>query len=397
MNDKRVLYFFTGSFPYNLNGETYINNEFPFLSNSFKKIIIIPLFAQKKSFSNIPDNCIVLKPLIKNKWQHYILGLIGIKSLPVYIKEFFLYKVYKSKKRLLQFYSDYCTTNIVLQSFFFRRILKDVGSNDVLYFYWGKGISNCLPFIRATNAKRVVRWHGGDLYDCNYGGYIPLQSEILKNVDLSIFISKHGQNFLLNRFHRTNIKSVVSYLGTEDFGTSNKSNDSIFRLLSCSNVVPEKRVHLIFEAIQLLKDINIEWTHIGDGVDFELLKSKVQQSNSNIKITLLGRLTNDAVFDFYSRNSIDVFINVSVTEGLPISLMEAISFNVPVIATNVGGTSEIINRSTGILISANPLIKEIADAVIGIQKLQFEPRKYWFENFNAKNNFNNFISILHKL
>lgn len=53
---------------------------------------------------------------------------------------------------------------------------------------------------------------------------------------------------------------------------------------------------------------------------------------------------NQQVYDYYKSNKVDVFVNVSYSEGLPVSLMEASSFGIPVIATDVGGSAEIIDK-----------------------------------------------------
>lgn len=44
---------------------------------------------------------------------------------------------------------------------------------------------------------------------------------------------------------------------------------------------------------------------------------------------------------------------MSLSEGIPVSIMEAISFGIPIIATNVGGNAEIVNDETGVLIPVN--------------------------------------------
>jgi len=49
-------------------------------------------------------------------------------------------------------------------------------------------------------------------------------------------------------------------------------------------------------------------------------------------------LPHNDVLNYYASNPVDVFINTSSSEGLPVSIMEAMSFGIPVIATNVGGT-----------------------------------------------------------
>ncbi len=395
---SKTVYLFTHSFPFNKQGETYVNNEFKYLSLKFDKIVIIPLVSYTNNLSfPISERVTVFKPLIKSKWHHYFFGLLGFKGFKVYFKEFFFYKVYRSRKSFLSFISDYCTTNIILSSKIYNQVIKSAGVGDVCYFYWGKGCVNSLVFLSEVKFKSVARFHGGDLYDCNYNGYIPLQKEILKKLDLACFISKHGERYLETRFPNVIKKSVVSYLGTEDNGISIKSKDGVLRIVSCSNVVPEKRVFLILDAIELLTNLKVEWTHIGDGSDFDLLKSKVVDCCKNSRVTFLGRLSNVEVLNFYRSNPIDVFVNVSTTEGLPVSIMEAISFNIPVIATNVGGTSEIVNIHTGILLSSNPTREELCDALSKISLLNLQPRNNWLQKFSATKNYIEFISTLEQL
>jgi colanic acid/amylovoran biosynthesis glycosyltransferase len=398
ISNVKTVYFFTHSFPFNKEGETYVNNEFNYLSEKFDKIVIIPLLSQTNDLSfPFSERVIVLKPLIKGKWHHYLFGFFGFKGFKVYLNEFFMYQVYRSRKNFLSFISDYCTTNIVLSSKIYKQLINNAGDRDVCYFYWGKGCVNSLVFSSNIKFKSVARFHGGDLYDCNYDGYIPLQSEILKKLDLACFISNHGERYLKARFPNVIKKTVVSYLGTEDNGISIKSEDGILRIVSCSNVVPEKRVSLILDALELTNDLKVEWTHIGDGIDFDLLKSRAFANFRNFRVIFLGRLSNDQVFDFYRSNPVDVFVNVSTTEGLPVSIMEAISFNIPVIATNVGGTSEIVNVETGILLSSNPTPNDLCDALSKIRFLNLEPRNFWLQNFTASKNYSEFISTLEQL
>ena len=67
---------------------------------------------------------------------------------------------------------------------------------------------------------------------------------------------------------------------------------------------------------------------------------------------------------------IDIFINVSSSEGLPVAIMEAISFDIPIIATNVGGTSEIVTPETGILIAPDSAPELIAARIRELYKVK---------------------------
>ena len=84
--------------------------------------------------------------------------------------------------------------------------------------------------------------------------------------------------------------------------------------------------------------------------------------------------------------------------------MEATSFGIPIVATDVGGTNEIVNEQTGILLPANPSIEEIASNLIDLLSSKSRSTsfrrgvyQYWYENFNAAHNYTKFCETLKKL
>ena len=84
---------------------------------------------------------------------------------------------------------------------------------------------------------------------------------------------------------------------------------------------------------------------------FDELKQSAERSLHSTEFHLMGNTANSEVMRRYGKMNVDVFVNVSENEGLPISIMEATSFGMPVIATDVGGTSEIVkNGENGFLI-----------------------------------------------
>ena len=96
----------------------------------------------------------------------------------------------------------------------------------------------------------------------------------------------------------------------------------------------------------------------------------------------------------YLHHPVDIFVNGSASEGLPVSIMEAISFNIPVIATNVGGTNEIVTSESGVLLDPHFSAQELADQIVRVyeHKDRFHPRRLWEEKFNAGKNYPRFIS-----
>ena len=75
------------------------------------------------------------------------------------------------------------------------------------------------------------------------------------------------------------------------------------------------------------------------------------------------------------------------------AIMEAISFDIPIIATNVGGTREIVTSETGMLIAPDSSPEFIATQIREVYKIKdtFHPRELWLEKFSAKKNYPDFI------
>jgi glycosyltransferase involved in cell wall biosynthesis len=188
------------------------------------------------------------------------------------------------------------------------------------------------------------------------------------------------------------------------YNFSKDNNEGIFTIVSCSNLIPLKRVHLIIEALSLLQSERIHWVHFGDGPEENNLKDLVHQKLlGNISFEFKGRVENKEVLNFYNTNKPHLFINVSSSEGIPVSVMEAMSFGIPCIATNVGGNSEIVkNNINGALLNATPSIDEIATVVKSIKdKSQSEyitlcekAFETWDREYDADKNFSIFNNQL---
>jgi glycosyltransferase involved in cell wall biosynthesis len=70
-----------------------------------------------------------------------------------------------------------------------------------------------------------------------------------------------------------------------------------------------------------------------------------------------------AVPRFYSNNPVDLFLNVSESEGIPVSIMEAMAAGIPVIATDVGGSAEIVDDSVGTIVPADTTAESLAKSI----------------------------------
>lgn len=392
------LFVFTATFPYGKR-ESFLEDETLHLCKAFENVIIVPLSARGPQTRKVPNNCTVITPILHSKFQQYTRGLFCFKSFSLYAKDFFAKKVFLNAKRLKQWLISMVLTNNLLKSKEIKRIFDNIQKEDICYFYWGKG-SNPLAAIYKGKCHFVSRFHGEwDLWEESSGNYAPVRQRVTDALDFAVMISKKGEKYFNQRY--PGCKTYVFPLGSRDGGICQKSADGIVRIVSCSSVYYLKRVGLIMESLQHADKLKIEWTHIGDGVDFEDIKRKAELNQSkHLTINLLGRLKHDDVIKYYQTHAVDAFINLSTNEGVPVAIMEAISFNIPVVATNVGSTSEIVTEETGKLVNPNPSPSEVAEALYCLLNSTLNPRVFWGNHYDAEKNYSAFAdklsSINHK-
>lgn len=388
---KRLL-FFTQSFPYSYK-EPFIENEIGYLSEAFDEITILPWIGEGEITRKVPSNCRVLKPMLRNDRDTILSGIFCWAPVFYFIRRFFSDKAYTSLSKAIKYISVSIFCRAILSNKDFKKVNNEF-KDETVYFYWGIGTAYVLPFIKNPR-KKIVRFHGADIYlERRSNRYLPFRKEVYTHLTQAVYISKQGLDYALERYGKYHFNACYSYLGTLDHGVKKSfPPDTTIHLLSCSNVIPVKRVALILEALQTIQEQKIEWTHIGDGNLWEELKEKSRHLPENIKVNFTGRWSNKQVIEYYQTRPIDIFINVSSSEGLPVAIMEAISFDIPIIATNVGGTREIVTSETGMLIAPDSSPEFIATQIREVYKIKdtFHPRELWLEKFSAKKNYPDFI------
>ncbi|NWF76984.1 MAG: glycosyltransferase family 4 protein [Chloroflexi bacterium] len=130
------------------------------------------------------------------------------------------------------------------------------------------------------------------------------------------------------------------------------SNDTIV-ITFVGRLIYAKGVQDLISAFSKIKDTapELKLLIVGDGPYRADLENLAQQTGCASNILFLGQKSQDEVIDVLSAT--DIFVNPSYSEGLGISVTEAASIGLPIIATDVGGTREIIaTNETGILVKA---------------------------------------------
>lgn len=277
---------------------------------------------------------------------------------------------------------------------------------DLLYTFWSTGATGGL--VSACPDKNVItRVHGYDVYhERSKNGYLTGFKYNMTHVKKILTISEHASRYLAQ--HKiSESKIVIAKMGVNNQPENTASEDGCIRLVSCSGVIPLKRVEsILFAVINTAKKLpqqKIIWTHLGGGELLNLLKTLAAQNGNlpNLECHFMGNLDHSDIIEYYQNNSVDLFLHASETEGLPVSMQEALSFGIPIVSTSVGGVPEIVNSETGILVDEFNPIEGISKAIIylinnpvKLSKMRKNAILHQRLNFNMDSNYNRLLNIL---
>ena len=128
--------------------------------------------------------------------------------------------------------------------------------------------------------------------------------------------------------------------------------DGVFRIVSCSAVIALKQLPMLIDALAMWPLGRVRWLHLGGGADEAAVRAYAAQklgANHALDFEITGTVTPQHVQTVYATQPFDVFVNTSASEGVPVSVMEAMRVGLPVIAPALGGLPELVTAETGIL------------------------------------------------
>lgn len=139
-------------------------------------------------------------------------------------------------------------------------------------------------------------------------------------------------------------------------------------IITVGRLIRHKRIDQIIRVTKELTEAypNIRLLIIGEGPEEENLKRLSQDLEVNNQVIFEGRLSHTEVIQ--SLQKADIFVLNSVYEGMPHTVIEAMAFRTPVIATNIKGTNEVVtDGETGLLVSPGSN-KELKEKIIRLMK-----------------------------
>lgn len=410
----KKLIIIANSFPYE-NSEPYMETEAEYYPHSLEKIIYSLSVREKNKKRNIPTNIETVPIMFSKTKLIYLIYMF----LVLFEKNFYKELIYLKREKKLNIKTiSQLLVFLSRARYELKKIKKDMYNkgitredSGVIYSYRFEYQAYIAVELKKyfPSFEIICRAHGYDLYEFNRdSNYIPFRPYILNNITNLLAISNHGKKYLEEKYPQYKDKMMVSYLGTKNIGTkyTDKKNN-ILRIVTCANLLPVKRIDKLVDALSKLpSECEVYWDHYGTGrLEEELKELAKRKLSNNIHYDFKGFIANETLLNMYLDKEYDVLINTSDSEGLPVSIMEATSIGIPVIATNVGGTNEIIiDDYNGWLFSHrdNEILVDLIKKIIAIDsetynKIQENARENWERHFVSEKNYLEFSKYLNNL
>lgn len=408
---KKKIFLATEQFPFGNVERVFIQEEYEKLKEEYD----ITIFSHSDKASDNDTWCDKEIEVINVNTRLNILKLVKFLMLFLIDKDAWceVSNIIKTKgKRLYKIYESFVFYARALNDWYnIRDVILSYKNQEILYYsYWYYYYTYAIT--RKKNKfkkiKIITRTHGFDLYDerCRCGRQ-PFKTIMDRNLDKVIFACQYAKQYYTSKINNIDFdKYIVSEIGTKSGSLNIKQQkNNVFLIVSCSSVIPLKRVNLIIDGLSIVDNCNIEWHHFGNGTEYEKIKKYAKEKLEKSKFVnykFHGYMKNEEILQYYSQNYINCFITTSESEGgAPVSIQEALAFGIPVIGTKIGGITEMINGN-GILISETPSKIEVKNAIEKISMLDnidyIDMRKksyeLWNQKYQAKENAKRFINIL---
>ena len=364
--NKKIL-FITSHFPFG-KSEVWANNEINSLLDQGNEIIIIPRTGQGKIINK--DAIKFIPNLIDLPFLNWTIFIFLIRTILLKPFQFLklLIEIIKQSNSIIDFVKGVI---ILPKSLFLSKILKH-SAIDHIHSFSTTSIS-VMAFILSSNLK--VPWsytlHSSSILNSNYKRSFLFQS---RSASICRTISDMTANDLANFIGPSLSKKIAMvHLGVDIKvfkKQTNIINDPLIIATPAELKVHKGHVYAI-EAAKKLIDMgvsNFKWFFYGSGPLLNDLQKKVTELNLINHCYFPGNIDHHELLNKYENNKVDIVVSSSISildvfEGIPVSLMEAMSYKIPVIATDCGGTKELVDGQSGILVNQNDS-EVIANAIV---------------------------------
>lgn len=365
MNNQKNILFLSSWYP-NRNNATHgiFNRFFAEAALNFNNVFVIHVCSE--------NSC-------KNNFEIEVTNNFGFEEVIVYFQ--------KSSNPISKYLNYKKAYQKALNYFLEKKIIFDVIHCNVIL---NAGIAAL--FIKKQLAIPLVvneNWTGYLPEDGNYKGFFKIYftKKIIKNADAILPVTQHLKNAMQKHNLQGNYTIVPNVCNTNLFKITSQHTDDETKFIHISALVNKQKnifglLRVFTEALKQNQKINL--VIVGEGGDENEIKQFVIKNNIEHKIKLVGKkIGEDLVKEI---NKADCLVMFSNYENLPLVILESMACGKPVISSNVGGISEAVNNTNGILIDSGNE-PQLLKAILEFKKEQYPPaliREHVVKNYSSE-------------
>lgn len=264
---------------------------------------------------------------------------------------------------------------------------------EIVQFFSGSLSRSILRYLKKKDLKFVSYFGSVSLYWHDISSYF---TYLNPKIDAIICNSNYVYNHVKKQlFGKNKKKAVMIYKGydsnwfqkinTFDYSELNIPKDSIKVCFVGNHRKVKGTKYFIESSYHLKSSKNIHYFVIGNNTDSSEFKKIAESSPIKEKIHFLG-LRTDAVSLIKGSN---IYVQTSLSEGLGRAISEAMSVEKPIVMTNAGGCTELIDKSSGIVVP----LKDAKSIGKAISKLANNENLRTEMGKNAKKRIDNELNI----
>lgn len=182
-----------------------------------------------------------------------------------------------------------------------------------------------------------------------------LLAQKVHDADLVVGVSEYGRAQMIALAHESDWhKLEVVHCGIDVESWPRRSVDAPegpLRILTVGRLHPQKSHHVLIDAVDLLRarNVDVTVTLVGEGPTRPALERQIAELGLEDRVRLVGAVGQSDIGAFFPQH--DAFCLASVSEGLPVVLMEAMAAGLPVVTTRITGVPELVEHGvTGLLV-----------------------------------------------
>ena len=270
--------------------------------------------------------------------------------------------------------------SVVPKAVFISHLFYQMGVQHV-HAHWGSTTATMTWIVsELTGIPWSFTLHRWDISENN------MLKEKVETAKFVRCISEHGKNELLNIVGKKYEEKIkVIHMGVkipEEILISDGNKDS-FTIVTPANLLEVKGHKFLAEACSILIERGIDsfqCIFYGEGPLRTELEKLIQEKGLTEYIKIPGAIPHQELLKIYKNHKVDIVVLPSITtadgehEGIPVALMEAMAYGIPVISTNTGGIPELIGDGSGIMVKEKSA-EDIADRL----EMLIKDRDYRYE------------------